>query len=67
MSADPHKLEAIKYIKTPVNADEVRSLLRKAGDVSRSIPDFTTIIGPLRKLPKSKKVTWVCEKNRKNR
>ncbi|KAI0210788.1 hypothetical protein LSAT2_004428 [Lamellibrachia satsuma] len=57
VSADPQKLEAIRKMKTPENAEEVRSLLGMAGYVSRSIPNFATITEPLKKLTRSK-VTW---------
>ena len=57
VSADPQKLEAIRKMKTPENAEEVRSLLGMAGYVSRSVPNFATITEPLRKLTRSK-VTW---------
>ena len=57
MSADPQKLEAIRKMKTPENAEEVSSLLGMAGYVYRSIPNFATITEPLRKLTRSK-VTW---------
>ena len=65
VSADPKKLNAIRKMKTPENADEVRSLLGMAGYVSRMIPNFATITEPLRRLTRSN-VPWERGKNRKH-
>ena len=57
MSADPKKLDAIRKMKTPEKAGEARLLLGIAGYVSRMIPNFATIIEPLRRLTRSN-VPW---------
>ena len=54
MSADPQRMKGIRKMKTPENAEEVRSLLGMVGSVSRSIPDFATISEPLWTLTRSK-------------
>ena len=61
MSAYPKKLDAIRKIITPENAEEVRSLLRMAGYISCMIPNLATITKPLKRLTKSK-VPWEGEK-----
>ena len=61
VSADPKKLNAIRKMKTPENAEEVRSLLGMAGYVSRMIPNFATITEPLGRLMRSM-VPWKWEK-----
>ena len=54
VSADPQRMKGIRKMKTPENAEEVRSLLGMVGSVSRSIPDFATISEPLWTLTRSK-------------
>ncbi|GFO29556.1 Zinc knuckle domain containing protein [Plakobranchus ocellatus] len=50
ISADPEKLQALKDVKPPQNAKEVRSFLGMANYIARFIPDFATISEPLRLL-----------------
>lgn len=57
MSADPKKIDAIKSATAPQNAGELRSLLGLANYVSRFIPDFATIVAPLRTLT-HQNTTW---------
>lgn len=57
VSADPKKTDAIKSATSPQNAGELRSLLGLANYVSRFIPDFATIVAPLRTLT-HQNTTW---------
>lgn len=57
VSADPKKIDAIKSATAPQNAGELRSLLGLANYVSRFIPDFATIVAPLRTLT-HQNTTW---------
>lgn len=61
MSADPKKIDAIKSATAPQNAGELRSLLGLANYVSRFIPDFATIVAPLRSLT-HQNTTWQWSK-----
>ena len=64
MSADPKKLDAIRKIKRPEKAEEVRSLLRMAGYLSRMIPNYATITERLRRLTRSE-VHWEWRREQK--
>ena len=57
VTADPKKLDAIRKMKAPEKAEEVRSLLWMAGYVYRMIPNYATITEPLRRITTSK-VPW---------
>lgn len=57
VSADPKKIDAIKSATAPQNAGELRSLLGLANYGSRFIPDFATIVAPLRTLT-HQNTTW---------
>lgn len=57
VSADPKKIDAIKSATAPQNAGELRSPLGLANYVSRFIPDFATIVAPLRTLT-HQSTTW---------
>ncbi|KAK3092635.1 hypothetical protein FSP39_005203 [Pinctada imbricata] len=61
LSADPKKITAIKEAKPPANVSELRSFLGLANYVSRFIPNFASIVSPLRTLT-HKNVTWRWEK-----
>ena len=50
LSADPKKVTAIKEARAPQNANELRSFLCLANYVPRFIPNFATIVAPLRLL-----------------
>ena len=57
LSADPDKIASITKATPPGNASEVRSLLGMAQYVARFIPNFATIVNPLRELTKLD-TTW---------
>ena len=57
LSADPEKIASITKATQPGNASEVRSLLGMAQYVARFIPNFATIVNPLRELTKLD-TTW---------
>ena len=57
LSADPEKIASITKATPPGNASEVRSLLGMAQYVARFIPNFATIVNPLRELTKLD-TTW---------
>ena len=57
LSADPEKIASITKTTQPGNASEVRSLLGMAQYVARFIPNFATIVNPLRELTKLD-TTW---------
>ena len=57
MSADPKKIDAIKSATAPQTAGELCSLLGLANYVSRFIPNYATIVAPLRILT-HQKTTW---------
>ena len=50
LSADPHKVEAIKNVAPPSDKSEVKSLLGMANYVSRFIPNLATIVRPMREM-----------------
>ena len=57
ISPDPTKIEAIVNMEPPQSAAEVRSFLGMTQYVSRFIPQYATIVEPLRRLTK-KNVDW---------
>ena len=57
ISPDPDKIAAFSRTAVPRNASEVRSLLGMAQYLARFIPDFATVVQPLRELTKKDK-TW---------
>ena len=48
--ADPEKIRAINNAEAPTSAEEVRSLLGTTNYVSRFIPNYSTIVEPIRRL-----------------
>ncbi len=54
ISVDQSKTKAIKEAANPENVAEVRSLLGMAQYVSRFIPNYATLVEPLRQLTKNK-------------
>ena len=57
MTPDPKKVEAIQRAEPPANVSELDSLLGFSNYCSRHIPDYATIIQPLRILT-HKGVPW---------
>jgi transposase InsO family protein len=53
VSPDPKKIEALQNASNPTSGNEVCSLLQMANYLARFIPDFATMIEPLRELTKT--------------
>lgn len=64
VSPDPRKVKAIVEVARPVDKPQVKSLLGMANYLQRYIPDFASIVKPLRELTKQSvdfKWTEECE------
>ena len=62
--ADPEKIRAIKNAEALTSAEEVRSLLGTTNYVSRFIPNYSTIVEPIRRLT-AKNTSWVWNSEQK--
>ena len=58
VSPSPEKVKAIQQITSPINISETRSFLGMTNFLSRFIPNYSELSGPLRPLTK-KVVPWV--------